>query len=176
MSDIRSRIAEAAKTTRIVVPGYFEKTVAQRAGLEEIAAGSIVENVTADQLEQILLKADWEDYSHEALMPGCSAFKAPIAGRLGVVALSQLFDDTVVTLDDRKDTGNVSAIVEGVLGPEVDFTVIILGEEQGKEVIFTFHPGDPVRPSQIETESGMHGRQVTVKEARSMGLETAKIG
>lgn len=176
MTDIRVRIAKAAETTRNVVPGYFEKTVAQRAGLEEIAAGSIIESVTASELEQMLLHADWEEYSHDAVMSGCVAFKAPIAGRLGVVDLSKLSDDTVVTLDDRKDTGNVSCVVEGALGPKVDFTVIILGEEQGQEVIFTFHPGDPVRPSQIETKSGMNGRQVTVKEARSMGLETAKIG
>lgn len=175
MNNINHRIAKAIETTRRVVPGYFESTCAQRAGLDEKAAGSIIENVTTAQLEQMLLSADWKEYFHEALMSECVAYKACIPGRLGVVTLSQLSDNDIVTLDDRKDTGKVSAIVKEVLGPNVDFTVIILGQEQGEEVVFTFHPGDPVRPSQVQVEPGMHGRQVSVKEALEMGLKTGKI-
>ena len=174
--EIRNRIAKAVESTRRVVPGYFEKTLAQRAGLSEQASGSIYEEITAEQLEQKLLTADWEEYSHPAVMDGCTAYKAALPGRLGVVELVSLPADSIVTLDDRKDTGKVSAVVEGVRGEEVPFTVLILGHEQGEEVVFTFHPGDPVRPSQVQTESGMHGRQVTVSEARGMGLETAKVG
>ena len=171
----RNRIARAAETTRRVVPGYFEKTVAQRAGLEEAAAGSIVEEVNATQLEQMLLAAEWESYSHPAVMSGCEAFWAPIPGRLGIVDLRSLPTDAIVRLDDRKDTGKVSAVVSGVRGEKRGFTVLILGTEQGEEVIFTFHPGEPVRPSQVQTEPGMHGRQVAVSKALEMGLETAKI-
>lgn len=173
---IRDRIARAAETTRRVVPGHFEKTVAQRAGLDEMAAGSIYEGVDASQLEQMLLAADWEPYSHPNVMSGCEAFWAPMPGRLGIVDLRSLPADAVVRLDDRKGTGKVSAVVSGVRGEERDFTVLILGVEQGEEVIFTFHPGEPVRPSQVQTEPGMHGRQVAVFEALEMGLETAKIG
>jgi len=177
MEKHRLQIAKAIETTQRVVPGHFEKTVAQRAQLDKMSAGSVVENVTASQLEQMLRAAEWEEYSHDAVMPGCHAFKTQdIVGRLGVVPLSQLSDDIVVTLDDRKDTGKVSCIVKGALGPKVDFTVIILGEEQGEEIVYTFHPGDPVNPSKIPMKIGMDGRQVTVKEALSLGLEIAKIG
>jgi len=108
-------------------------------------------------------------------MDGCFAFKAELPGQLGIIGLAGLPADAVVTLDDRKNTGKVSAVVEGVRGEEVPFTVLILGLEQGDEVVFTFHPGDPVRPSQVQAEPGLHGRTVTVSEALAMGLEMAKI-
>jgi len=98
-----------------------------------------------------------------------------LKGRLGIIELASLPTNTVVTLDDRKNTGKVSATVKGVLGPEVDFTVIILGIENGMEVVFTFHPGAPVSPSQVQCELGMHDKQVSIAEALGMGLTMAKI-
>lgn len=172
---IKTRIALAIDRTKSIVPGYFEKTLAQRAGLSQKSCGSIVAGVNETQLEQMLRAADWDEYSHEAVMAGCEAFRAPIKGQLGIVDLRHLPPDAVATLDDRKGTGKVSAVVAGVLGEEVDYTVLILGQEQDEEVVFTFHPGDPVRPSQVQTEPGLHGRQVTVSQALGMGLETAKI-
>jgi hypothetical protein len=174
MNEIQNRIAFAIDRTRKVIPGYFEKTLAQRAELSGKAAGSIYEGVGETELEQMLRGANWEEYSHEAVMPGCVAYKAAISGSLGIIDLQSMASDAVVRLDDRKGTGQVSCVVTGARGQIVPFTVLILGQEQGEEVIFTFHPGDPVRPSQIRTESGMHGRQVTVSEALAMGLETAK--
>ena len=169
------RIAKAAETTRRVVPGYFEKTLAQRAELSGMAVGSVYERVDGFELERMLLAQKWEEYSHPAVMPGCVAFKAPLPGRLGIVDLSTLPEDAIVTLDDRKNTGKVSAIVEGARGPIQDFTILMLGDEKGEEVIFTFHPGDPVRPSQVQCELNMHGQQVTVAQALEMGLTTAKV-
>lgn len=175
MEHIQTRIARAIDTTRRLVPGYFEKTVSQR--LPKTGAGSIVVGFdTSEALEKALVSASWELFSHTALMAGTEAFVTKdIRGLLGVVDLVDLPADAVVTLDDRKGTGKVSCTVEGVRGRDVDFTVIILGLEQGEEVVFTFHPGDPVFPSQIQTESGMHGRQVAVSEALGMGLEMAKV-
>ena len=167
-------IAKAIDATRATIPGYFESTLAQRAGLSETAAGSVYEGVDADRLEQMLRAAEWESYSHEAVMTGCTAFRAAIPGKLGIVGVASLPSDTVVTLDDRKDTGKVSAVVEGVRAEDVDFTVVILGEHEGAEVVFTFHPGDPIAPSLVPAE-GQHGREVSIEEALSMGLEMAKI-
>ncbi len=174
-NESRARIARAAETTRRVAPGYFEKTLAQRAELSGQAAGSLYEGISTEELEHKLLSAEWESYSHEAVTPGCSAFKAPLPGRLGVVDLHGLPLDSVVTLDDRKNTAKVSAVVSGVRGEIVDFTVLILGLEQGEEVIFTLHPGDPVRPSQVQATPGLHGKTVSVREALDMGLTTAKV-
>ena len=173
MTTMQERIQKAIETTRRVIPGYFEKTVAQRAEFGE-PAGSIIEGVTPVELEASLAVANWEPYSHPQVMAGCEAFKASIPGRLGVVSLNDLPVDTSVTLDDRKKTGKVSAVVKGVRGLKVDYTILILGQEQGEEVVFTFHPGDPIRASQVNVE-GMHGKVVTPAEAIAMGLETAKI-
>lgn len=173
--EIRDRIQKAVETTRRLIPGYFEKTLGQRSSFSKKAAGSFYD-LYPEMLEAMLLAAPWEIYSHPAVSPECTAFKAPFTpGRLGVADLRSLPSDAIVTLDDRKDTGKVSAVVKGVRGREEYFTVLILGPEQGEEVIFTFHPGDPVRPSQVQVEPGMHGQQVTVAEALAMGLETAKI-
>lgn len=173
--NILDRIASGIDRTRRVIPGYFEKTLAQRAGLSGKAVGSIFEDVDESTLEQMLRGAEWEPYSHKDLLPETTAFKAAIPGRLGIIDLRSMSADSVVRLDDRKGTGQVSCVVSGVRGQIVPFTVLILGPEQGEEVVFTFHPGDPVRASQVQAEPGMHGRQVTVAEALAMGLETAKI-
>ncbi|MCK9379119.1 MAG: hypothetical protein M0P97_03160 [Candidatus Moranbacteria bacterium] len=175
MTNIQIRIARAIDTTRRVVPGYFEKTLAQR--LPKTGAGSVVVGFeSAEELERALMAAKWESYSHPAVMAGTEAFiTKDIRGLLGVIDLVDMPADSIVSLDDRKNTSKVSCVVEGVRGQDVDFTVIILGTEQDEEIVFTFHPGAPVRPSQVQAEPGMHGRQVTVKEALGMGLQTAKI-
>lgn len=175
MNNIQARIAEAIRTTREVVPGYFEKTVEQRlpGGCGSVLIG---EFGGVSDVESALIGAEWEPFSHPAIMAGCEGFSTrSLKGHLGVVELTELPKDETVVLDDRKGTGKVSAVVRGVSGPVTDHIVIILGQEQGKEVVFTFHPGDPVRPSQVLMEPGMDGQEVSVEKALEMGLTTAKI-
>mgnify|MGYP001577513979 FL=1 len=174
-SQIQTRIRQAVGTTRKVVPGYFEKTLAMRAELSGESSGSVYLGVTPSGLEEKILAAEWEPYSHPSVAPECVAFKAPLEGQIGMADLRCLPPDTTVTLDDRKQTANVSATIKGVRGTKARFSVLILGPEQGEEVVFTFHPGDPVVPSKVKVEPGMHGKTVTVAEALVMGLETAKI-
>jgi hypothetical protein len=179
MKNIQLRIAQAIDATRRIEHprDYWVNTLKQRVqGLG--AAGSVVVGVeNVDELEKALEVAVWEKYSHPAVMAGTEAFiTKDIRGQLGVIDLVDLPGDAVVRLDDRKNTGKVSAVVSGVWGQDVDFTVLILGLEQGEEVVFTFHPGDPVNPSKVQATPGLHGKTVTVKEALEMGLETAKIG
>jgi hypothetical protein len=175
MEALSERIHRAIDLTRQVIPGYFEKTLVERAAASGQALGSVYEEYTPEQLETVLRSATWTPYQHPALAPGCEAFRASLSGRLGIIPLTDLPPDTVVTLDDRKGTGKISAIVNGVRGQRVDFTVLILGPEQGHEVVFTFHPGDPVVPSQVQTAPGLHKKQITVSDAIALGLVTAKI-
>lgn len=172
---VKKRIEAAIVATRRLVPGYFEKTLAQRAGASGQAAGSIYPDLGEAELEAAILAADWQLYEHPSIMEGCTGFQAPLPGLLGIVELSSLPGDTTIVLDDRKNTGKVSATVEGIRGEKVPFTVLILGPEQGEEIVFTFHPGEPVRPSQVTTELGLHGKKVTTSEALGIGLEIAKI-
>lgn len=180
-NNVAERITAAIANTKRLVPGYFQATCASRGG--EAPCGSVIllNNKPAFNVEHLLFAnylQHWvEYYDCPNLMQGCTAFEMwkPGIGRLGIVELSSLSDDAVVVLDDRKNTGKVSATIKGALGQVVDFVVCIIGQEQGEDVIFTFHPGDPVNPSQVQAEPGLHGKTVTVSQARQMGLETAKI-
>ena len=178
--DMFDRLEAARKNTTYVVPGYLEKTLRQRLACMPGAAGSVYEQFDDPEvLLSALLTEDWEPYSHPAIAPGCEAFVALIPGRLGIVTIADMPAGTPVTLDDKKGTGKVSAVVRGVRGAEVDFTVLILGPEKDSEghsyeVIYTFHPGDPIRPSTVSAE-GMHGNVVTPAEAIALGLEMAKV-
>lgn len=176
-NDERVMMAIAATKTVQNPVDYWATTCAQRAGANPNAAGSVYERLSADEVEWLVKGAKgWELYEHPALMHGCVAFKVHgLVGRVGVVDLAKLAGDATVVLDDRKNTGAVSATVRGVLGDTVDFTVIILGLHEGKEVVYTFHPGEPVPASEVKVESGLHGKEITAAQALDMGLTTAKI-
>lgn len=169
-----TRVAAAIDAIKAINSGYFASTLNQR--LPATGAGSIVDGFdSAEELEKALRNAEWEEYSHDALSAGTVGFKTySIAGRIGIVDIDSLSADELVTLDDRKNTGMVSATVQGVLGSEISYTVAILGEENGQEVLFTVHPGDPVMPSKVPAE-GLHGITVSRDDALKMGLVTAKI-
>ena len=105
-----------------------------------------------------------------------------------------------VKLVDFKNTGFLSAVVESDKFVPVDYTIMIVGKadfplprahdsrgrpNRGRVIghdpfgnglvpnnaVYTFHPGDPVTPSQIEGKE----RTVTVEEAIEMGFGLAKI-
>lgn len=153
---------------------YLARCLAQRQPGEGGAGSRFLSALTLEDLQN----AAWEEYAHGAIQAPAIGFRAPIHGRLGIIRLSDLDPQTVVVLDDRKSTGKVAAVVEGVLGPEVDFTVLLLGpgSEKGKLVVWTFFPGEPINPSQVDAQEYAHGTQVTAARAIELGLEWAKIG
>jgi hypothetical protein len=163
------RIQTAFTATRRLAPGYFEKCLVQRTS----GSGSSYRNLTPETLEQALLGTSWEPFDHPDVMAGCHAFKAPLPGTFGLVDLSTLPVDSLVFLADPKDTGFVEAEVEGTKGGQVAFTVIILGTEQGEEIVFTFHPGDPIRPSRMQKD-GLWDK-ITVGQALELGFKWAKV-
>jgi hypothetical protein len=59
--------------------------------------------------------------------------------------------------------------------PVADKTVILLGPgDDGREVVWTFHPGDPVAPSIVPVESSTL-TVLTVARAKALGFALAKI-
>jgi hypothetical protein len=148
---------------------YWEATLKQRIQ----GPGSKVLSVsTTEGLEQILKDAEWEETSHPDVLEGCRVFTAPIPGTLGVVELADLPPDELVVMTDPKGTGKSTPTLLWPEAPAVPFTCIILGKEEGKEVVFTFHPGWPIRPSQCKLA---HGTRLTASEAMALGLTHAKI-
>ncbi len=113
----------------------------------------------------------WEPFSHEALMPGCRAFMAPLAGYLGIVPVSSLPRAAEIEFSDPKDTGVAMGTVKDYpYGPWVLYTVLIAGFHNEKEICFTFHTGDPVKPSVLPAKE-WNGKSILAVEALRMGIE-----
>lgn len=177
--DHDDRVRAAIERTRKVDvrqdgSSYWTRTLAQRAGLSPNRMGSTYPGVSPDALDMIVWSGPWMPYAHPSVMPGCSAFIAPLPGHMGVVSLSSLAATDEVILDDPKGTGELSCTRFGDRGPIALFTVLILGLEAGEEVVFTFHAGDPV-PYTIVPIAGRRGQRATVSEAIAMGLHVAKV-
>lgn len=180
MNGINETVINAINTTKMVDKKYYIATLSQRCDTEG-AAGSVIDGIcSVEEMETLLTNAEWEEYNHPDIMENCKGFKAPIPGKMGVIKLESLPDDAVGVLDDRKDTGMVSITVSVGYRVPVDYTILIIGPENigGEEVqlMYTFHPGDPISPSRVPaSEKYKHGLQITIKEARELGLVYAKI-
>lgn len=166
-------IANAIDNTKRVVPGYFENTVRNRLSG---GIGSIYDQFeTSEELEKALLSADWEETTHPSVLAGCRVFKANLPGRLGIIEIDTLPDDVELIADDSKSTGNVAMTVKGVRGTVVPETYLIIGKEKDVDVVYTFHPGEPVKPSIVSTSTVNHGSVVSKREAKKLGFDLAKI-
>ena len=170
---------------------YWDATLAQR--LPGGAGSHYTQFASKEALETALLGADWEPVQHKAVAPGCTAYRTSIPGKIGVTTVQEILNGDFssqrcwllgnvckipLTLRDRKGTGQVSAEVDAdELEPQelvCDYTYMIVGEEDGKTVSFTFHPGAPVPPSEISAE-GRDGESITMEEASDLGIVTVKI-
>jgi hypothetical protein len=175
MTNSTARVLVAFSTTRSALSAYFASCLAMRSRLSPAAAGSGYD-LEPSAIETALFSASWAPYEHPAVMKGCTAFRAELPGFEGLSALADLPPETPVVLRDPKKTGFVEACValrpaEAKVAP---FTVAILGEDDGKEVVFTFHPGEPIMPSRVKAE-GKDGLVITAAEALALGLSFAKI-
>jgi len=172
-SSANTVVTNAIKNIQAMMPEYWGKTCQQRlAG----GAGSCYDSfTTAEEIEQALLSANWEKTTHSAVSAECKVFKTQLAGRFGLVRIADVADDAVFTADDRKATGRISLTIAGQKGKVVEETYLIVGQEQGQEVCFTFHPGQPILPSKVSTDEFPHGSTVTKEQAMSLGFEWAKL-
>ena len=170
-SEVRSALAK----TQTYLSDYFENTCKQRlAG----GVGSVYDGIEeiAD-MEDALYSAYWKKAEHPDVMPGCQAYvtKDIKGGHLGLLKIADLPDGAVITASDPKGTGKVSMTVTGEKGPEVEETWLIVGNEDGHNVVYTFHPGEPVRPSVVEVKDCPNGTKLTKEQAIALGFDLAKI-
>ena len=179
---INQRVREALYRTAAFMPSYYGKMLAQR--LPAGGCGSVFEGFDSpEQLAAAILGANWEPAEPPAgsAIPGCGYFKTHDipGGRMGLVHIVDLPDDVQIVARDPKGTGKVSMAVQGVRGPEAPETWLITGpgEEDGVsgEVVWTFHPGPPVRPSLVEVENVPDGTILTKAEAMALGFDLAKV-
>ena len=174
MRDTR-KVEIALRNTRKTLKDYFENTCKQRL---ENGAGSVYDGIkTTAEMEDALFGAFWKKAEHPDVMPGCQAYvtKDIKGGHLGLLKIADLPDDVVITASDPKNTGKVSMTVSGEKGPATEETWLIIGKEEGTDVVFTFHPGEPVRPSVVEVKDCPDGTKLTKDQAIALGFDLAKI-
>ena len=174
---------ESTKTVRnaiyniaTMMPEYWEKTLAQRicSGTGSIFSG--IDNIT--DMEQALVDAHWEVAENPNVAPGCTAYvtKDIAGGQYGMVPVAAQPDNTIFIIEDQKNTGKVSLVMQGAGRIPAEETWIIVGPEQDKDVVYTFHPGEPVPRATTSTEELPVGTKLTKSEALSLGFNLAKVG
>lgn len=152
-------------------PAYWQETLRSRC---VDGTGSRTHYATPETLQAALLDAEWQPYTHPDLGADVVAFCTDIPGMVGVEPINPAH---FYTLQDPKGTGRVSAVrayPERDLTDEADFTVLICGTEEGELRAFTFHPGEPIRPSACTAPPS--DRWLSGKTCINMGLTHAKIG
>lgn len=168
------RIIEAIENTPA---DYLASCIAQRCG--DGAQGSTYD-LDPDEVRASLLSEQWVQREHPEVKAPCVAFVAPAwRGRVGVVPLDGL--NALVRLEDPKRTGYLSAVVHGdrdlprSIGGDRE-TWLILGPHEGREILYTFHPGEPAPPSQVSASKVKPNTLMLASEARALGLTHAKLG
>lgn len=153
--DHSSRVKSAIRNLHGVDKSYLKSTLGQRLPSDDNAAGSVYPQFSSKKdLYKALLGAKWEPYDHPAIGGPAKGFKANLPGTVGIVDIDEVPEDVALYLDDRKNTGQVSLVGLGLQrGKDVEHSTIILGPEGDKEIMWTVHPGDPVRPLMVNLDS-----------------------
>lgn len=139
----KSFVNSVLDATKSTMPGHFETLLGER------PRGS---KWGGEMTEEILRRLPWvEDTPHESVaMSGCRYFQC---------WTKHLFPNATVGAVPLKWLAGVRcdvAVVEGAHGKELitdarldveaHTATLIVGTHEGKEVVFTVHPGDPLLP------------------------------
>jgi len=155
---------------------YLDSMLAQRVEGPSNAGSSY--DMTKEEILKAIQESEWEKVEHPGVMPGCDCYKTKLAGLEGILDIENLPEDTEFYAMDPKGTGKISIGASNVEKREAEETYIVIGEEEidGKKesVVFTFHPGEPVRPSIVEVTDIPDGTKLTAAQAKEMGMDLAK--
>ena len=173
---ITSYVREAIERTKEQIPEHWNTTLDNRT--EENSIGSYYK-MTSEELEDTLLNScNFKMFQHDDISSVCQGFITyDLLGHTGLVELKDLPPNFLIKLENNK--GNFLSCVAELDNFNLfqDFnlptepTVLILGIHNDETVVFTFHAGNPVTPSKLTGED----RIITVKEARSMGFDYARL-
>lgn len=173
---VRAAITNTVKATNL--GNHWSGLLESRAGLAQ-PVGSFIPDVDVETLARLLNEVEWQEYEHEAIGGGAQGFVSRgLTGKVGLVALSTLPPETPVKFADGHETGFLEVVVVGGQSIDVDYTVLLIGPNDGPEnpeIVWTFHPGAPIRPSSLKAEATV-GSETTAAEAIKLGFDYAKIG
>ena len=157
-------VSRALAATDEVLPGYLVRHLATHAG--PTAVGSVFYGdepcepaPDGEFVRRLLGELEYREVQADPAwaMPGCRYFRGtepldlPI-GREGVVPLTALEPDAELELVPvHGDEQRLEVRGEGLqaLAKETDHVTVVVGPEQGRQVVYTAFPGDPTRPSEI---------------------------
>lgn len=98
----------------------------------------------------------------DALLPQCRYLMVKTPGTVGIRQIKDCWDDDMVFVKRTKEGAPCSLVVEtapGDLGSS-DVSTLILGpnpDDENKEIVWTAHPGLPIRPAMEDIwEEGSH--------------------
>lgn len=177
MSEATSFVQSAIGNSKKMMPEYWQKCLLQRSETAGQALGSRYP-MTPEEIENTLLHSEWREHDHPSVKKGCWAFKSDIPGFMGMIPITSLPENSILSLEDPKNTGKYEAVYSKVVPEHMivsQFSIIILGQHDGMWVVYTFHPGEPIMPSTVPSEPNLV-KKVTKKEAMKMGFEFVKVG
>lgn len=169
----------AILNTKKNAPEYYKKCLEQRLSTGQ---GSTTEFDNIDKLEQCLLNANWEKYEHPNIAENCSAYiTTSFGGFVGMIPINKLSDQLICSLIDFKGTGKLSltCFTDSDKYP-VDYNVLIVGDDGYGPCMFTFHPGEPLKPSTLSSDGNnefglKEGDTITVAQAKQYGFKYVKL-
>jgi hypothetical protein len=174
------RVKNAIQTMQKHYPGRYTAMLAGRS--KESGGHGSIYPATVDEIESDLLKKSWASYEHSAVKAPCVCALARLPGLLGIIDIKDLPASTMFTLVDHKKDGYCELLYEGFTPRRnVNFTTMILGpseEDPDLEVIYTFHPGDPIVPSELHgvlKNELRRGDSISLKMALEKGFTYAKM-
>lgn len=132
------------------------------------------------QSPESLMGAEWKEFSHPDIKAPAVGYSANIPGTMNLVKLTGLDPQTPLkmVLGHKGETPFVTALLSpkdiGQAGTPVDHTVILLGPGEGGSIVWTFHPGDPIRPSTTEPNPETEAAR-TVEDAIKLGFMYGKV-
>lgn len=161
---------------------YLRSTIEQRSIDIPGHAGSYIHK-SPNKIMTHLLTSTWKETTHEYVCTPARVYHTnDMTGTYGMIALSDLSEEIVLEVDDRKDTGMASLVyrIDQATGQlfqllnQVSVWLITGPGDDGKDIIWTFHPGEPVPVTQTLSED-FKEEQITVHAARKLGMVYAKV-
>lgn len=176
------RVRKAIARTKEHDPEYFKKCIDQRL---LFGKGSYYLYTDPAELENQLMMAVWLKYDHPNIAPGCHGYitySQHLNGYIGMIPVKMIPKGTRCFMKDVKGSGTLSLCVKPFNGDmwPVNYTVLITGDDGYGECMFTFHPGDPLKPSTLSSDGSNEfglkdGDGISVERAIELGFKHAKI-
>lgn len=175
-------VKEVIETTKRLEPEHWAQLCEAKS--DDGKAGSYYPGSSPLDVAELVEQASWEPYSHVSIREPATGFICSIGGHVNVVPIVALRDDVLIHLVDAHfgvnlDDEHFAEAEAGIdAGVEVSWhSTMLIGPRTPLDptlIVWTFHPGDPVRCSSLPAEQ-WHGKTISKQQALEAGLSYAKV-